>query len=130
VRNGIASRSFAHLDSTYLKEILEYGGESIMKVFCFTILILHTVCPAQGAICRINGCSCKEMEQCVLKHSFSGCGWDGHISLLSALKKETKSLLWLRAYYLRITLLHTHNLSLSVLPSHISAWQFSVLQKW
>lgn len=59
---------------SYLKETLEYGGESIMKVFCLTILILHTVCPAQGVIYRMNGCSCKVKEQRGLKQCFSGHG--------------------------------------------------------
>lgn len=77
---------------SYLKETLEYGGESIMKVFCFTILILHMVCPALGVICRMNGCSCKQMEQRGLKCCFSGSGLVVHISLLSALKKETKEI--------------------------------------
>lgn len=52
---------------SYLKETLEYGGESIMKVFFFSILILHMVCPAVGVICRMNGCSCEKMEQRGLK---------------------------------------------------------------
>lgn len=59
---------------SYLKETLEYGGESIMKVFSFAILILHMECPALGVICRMNGCSYEEMEQRGIKHSFSGRG--------------------------------------------------------